>query len=184
MDNNTVRLKKLVSQGEIKRTVKTLALKISSDYKDCHDGVLLVGVLKGAYIFIADLTREITCDIEVDFIRTSRYRAGTGVSMEPGEVKFLKDVDTDLEGRHVIIVEDIVDEGKTLEAVIKNIKKRNPKSLKVCSLLVRRGFKNENYKVDYKGKIISRGFVVGYGMDYNGRYRNRKEIYMLEEKGK
>lgn len=179
MTENNIKLKKLVSQSEIKKIVSTLARRIDRDYKNCPDGVVLVGVLKGAYIFLSDLTKEIKRDVEVDFIRTSRYSSGVKAS---SKVQFLKDVDTDLRGRHVIIVEDIVDEGKTLEFVIKHIKKKKPKTLKVCSLLVRRGFKNENYKVDYRGLTVSPGFVVGFGMDYDGRFRNRKEIYLVEEK--
>lgn len=174
------KLKILLTEREIKAIVEDLAGKISKDYGKNHTNLIIVGVLKGAYVFLSDLTRALSIDVEVDFVRTNRYINGT---TPIDKVKFLKDVDTVIKGKDVILVEDIVDKGLTLEAIVKRLKKKSPKSLKVCSLLVRRGFKNKTYKVDYKGKTISKGFVVGYGMDLDGKYRNRKAIYTLEEKG-
>jgi hypoxanthine phosphoribosyltransferase len=170
--------KVLISDEDIKKRVKVLGREISRDYKDKFP--LFVCILRGAFVFLADLVREIDIPISIDFMAISSY---SGKTESSGQVKILKDLDTPIEDRHVLIVEDIIDTGLTMDAVTRLLKTRKPKSIKICALLdkVERRIVN-NIKVDYYGFRIPNSFVVGYGLDYEEKYRNLPYIGILKEK--
>jgi hypoxanthine phosphoribosyltransferase len=165
----------LVSADELQRRVAALGEEISRDY--AGRSLLLVGVLKGAVFFLSDLMRYIEIPVEVDFMAVASYGSATDSS---GVVRILKDLDTAIEGRDVLIVEDIVDSGLTLQYLMRNLGSRNPRSLAVCALLT----KPERRKVDlptrYVGFEIPNRFVVGYGLDYGERHRNLPFVAVLE----
>ena len=165
--------KVLVSQEEIKEICKRLGKQISNDYQGKR--LLLVSVLKGAVVFMGDLMREITCDCEIDFLAVSSY-SGTKTT---GVVKFKKDLDVDPEGSHILIVEDILDSGVTLAYLKKVLMDRNAASLKVCTLLDKTANRKADINADYVGKVIPDEFVVGYGLDYNEKYRNLPYVGVL-----
>jgi len=159
----------LVTAEDLQRRVLELGEQISSDYRAQSSSLLLVGVLKGAVFFLSDLMRYIDIPVEVDFMAVASYGSATDSS---GVVRILKDLDAAIEGRDVLIVEDIVDSGLTLQYLLRNLGSRNPRTLEVCALLT----KPERRKVDlptrYVGFEIPDRFVVGYGLDYAERYRN------------
>ena len=157
----------LVSEEEIRARIAELGAEISSDY--AGKSPLLVGVLRGAYMFMADLSRAIDLPVEVDFMAVSSYGNATASS---GVVRILKDLDEDLEGRHVIVVEDIIDSGLTLSYLRRNLENRGAASVEVCTLLVREGRQKVDDPVTYVGFELPPDFVVGYGLDALGRYRN------------
>jgi hypoxanthine phosphoribosyltransferase len=166
----------LVQPDQLQRRVRELGEQISSDYDERNP--LLIGVLKGAVFFLADLMREITVPCEVDFMAISSYGSATQSS---GVVRILKDLDRAIEGRHVLIVEDIVDSGLTLQYLMRNLGARKPASLEVCALLT----KPERRKVDmpmrYLGFEIPDKFAIGYGLDFAEHYRNLPYVAALEE---
>jgi hypoxanthine phosphoribosyltransferase len=164
----------LISQEEIKTQVKEAGRKISVDYKDKN--LVLAGVLKGAFVFLADLTREITIDHEIDLIGVSSY-SGTSST---GEITFTKKPDIDLEGKDVLLVEDIVDTGKTLAALMNYINTLNPASIKICSLIDKHERRETKIDVAYSCFTLEQGFIVGYGLDYNELYRNLPAIFDLK----
>ena len=168
----------VVQQDELAHRVRELAVQISADYAGSEQGVLIVGVLKGALFFIADLMRQLTVPCEVDFMAVSSYGSATQSS---GVVRILKDLDAPLEGRDVLIVEDIVDSGLTLQYLMRNLKARGPASLEVCTLLAKPSRRSEA-EVKYVGFEIPDRFVVGYGLDHNERYRNLPWVAALEPK--
>jgi hypoxanthine phosphoribosyltransferase len=157
----------LVQRDELEHRVRELAAEISSDYADKE--LLLVGVLKGAVFFLADLMRHLEVVCEVDFMAVSSYGASTDSS---GVVRILKDLDAPIEGRDVLIVEDIVDSGLTLSWLAGNLRSRGPASLAVCAMLRKPGSAQMHVDVRYTGFDIGDEFVVGYGLDYAQRYRN------------
>jgi hypoxanthine phosphoribosyltransferase len=165
----------LVSAEDLKRRVVELGEEISRDY--AGKSLLLVGVLKGAVFFLSDLMRYIDIPVEVDFMAVASYGSATDSS---GVVRILKDLDAAIEGRDVLIVEDIVDSGLTLQYLLRNLGSRNPRTLEVCALLT----KPERRKVDlptrYVGFEIPDRFVVGYGLDYAERHRNLPFVAALE----
>jgi len=165
----------LVSAEELQRRVAELGEEISSDY--AGRSLLLVGVLKGAVFFLSDLMRFIDIPVEVDFMAVASYGSATDSS---GVVRILKDLDVAIEGRDVLIVEDIVDSGLTLQYLMRNLGSRNPRTLEVCALLT----KPERRKVDlpsrYVGFEIPDRFVVGYGLDHAEQYRNLPFVAVLE----
>jgi hypoxanthine phosphoribosyltransferase len=165
----------LVTAEDLKRRVLELGQEISRDY--AARPLLLIGVLKGAVFFLSDLMRYIDVPVEVDFMAVASYGSATDSS---GVVRILKDLDASIEGRDVLIVEDIVDSGLTLQYLLRNLGSRNPRSLEVCALLT----KPERRKVDlptrYVGFEIPDRFVVGYGLDYAERYRNLPYVAALE----
>jgi hypoxanthine phosphoribosyltransferase len=167
----------LVSESEIKKRVKELGEEISKDYKGKFP--LFVCILRGAFVFLADLVRNVDIPISVDFMAISSYGGKTESS---GQVKILKDLDTPIEDRHVLIIEDIVDTGLTMDAVTRLLKTRKPKSIKICTLLDKVERRIINVKVDYYGFRIPNSFVVGYGLDYEEKYRNLPYIGILKEK--
>lgn len=165
----------LFSEEVLKKKVEELGCAISKDYKDKNP--ILIAVLKGSFIFIADLCRKITVPVIFDFMAVSSY----GDSMvSSGVVRITKDLDYSIENRNVLIIEDIIDSGRTLNYLVKNIEARNPKSIEICALLdkdVPGKFKN---KIKYKGFDIPNKFVVGYGLDYSENYRNLPYIGYIE----
>jgi len=150
---------------------------ISLDYRGQE--VLLVIVLRGAALFAADLCRHITADVVLDFIAVSSYGSSTSTS---GVVRFLKDLDESVEGRHVLIVEDIVDTGLTLAYLSENLRSRNPQSLKTCALLDKPSRRRVDIRPDYTGFTIDDLFVVGYGLDFDQRYRHLPDICLHQER--
>jgi hypoxanthine phosphoribosyltransferase len=165
----------LLDERRIQEKVAELAARISEDY--AGRDVLLVGVLKGAVVLMADLCRALTVPHEVDFMAVSSYGAATESS---GVVRLLKDLDSDLSGRHVILIEDIVDSGLTLDYLVETLRPRRPASLEVCVLLTKPEQLRTDLKVRYKGFDIPGAFVVGYGLDYAERYRNLRFIATLK----
>lgn len=168
-------LKPCIPPEGIEEIVKRLAREISDDYKGRTP--LLVGVLKGAFLFLSDLVRRLEVGHEVDFIQTSCY----GLSDTPAaDVLIVRDITSDLSGRDVIIVEDIIDRGHTAKALMKYFSDRGAASIRLCALLKREGGAPE-LKADYLGASIGAGFVVGYGMDYKERHRGLPGLYTVEE---
>ena len=161
----------LVPAQDIQRRVVELAAEIDADYVGRE--VLLVGVLKGAFVFMSDLARAITIPVEFDFMAVSSYGSSTRTS---GVVRIVKDLDLDLAGRHVLLVEDIVDSGLTLSYLRKNLLARNPASLAVCALLVRDELMIDESDLTYIGFRIPPQWVVGYGLDAGERYRNLRDV--------
>jgi hypoxanthine phosphoribosyltransferase len=165
----------LYSQEQIKNRVKELGLQISRDYQG--EELLVIGVLKGAFVFMADLIREIDLPLELDFIGVSSYGAST---ISSGEVRIIKDLDYSVEGKSVLLVEDIVDTGLTLNYIKEILKKRHPHSVKICCLLDKPSRRKSPIKAEYVGFSIEDHFVVGYGLDYAGRYRNYPAVCILK----
>ena len=164
----------LLGESEIKNRVAELGAAISRDYAGQEP--IVVGILKGAMIFMADLVRALDIPARLDFMVVSSY--GT-TSKSSGVVRILKDLEQSVEGRHLIIVEDIVDSGLTLNYLADNLKSRGPASLKICTLLDKPDRRQVEVQLDYNGFVIPDEFVVGYGLDYNEKYRNLREIIVL-----
>lgn len=159
---------------EIGRQVQRLANQISADYQGRD--VVLVGVLKGAFIFLADLARQLSIPVQLDFVRLASYGTGTQSS---GEIRISTDVELDLEGRDVLIVEDIVDSGLTTTFLRHHLSAKNPRSLKICTLLDKAERRSVPVPLDYVGLHLDEGFVVGYGLDCNEALRQLPDIYEL-----
>ena len=169
------KLKVLIRSAAIKKRVREVARQISKEFKG--ERVHLVGVLKGACIFLSDLVREISLDCSIDFIAISTYGKGKESS---GQVRVLKDLDSSIEGLNVIIVEDILDTGVTLEYLLRVMNQRKPKTLRIAALLDKPSRRLRDVKGDYVGFSIPNEFVVGYGLDYAERYRNLKDVCVIE----
>jgi hypoxanthine phosphoribosyltransferase len=157
----------VVDADELQQRIRQLGKEITSDYS--ANPPLLVGVLKGAFMFMSDLARAIDLPVEFDFMAVSSYGSATRTS---GVVRIVKDLDVDLTDRHVVIVEDIVDSGLTLQYLRKNLRARGPASLEVCALLVKEGLQKGDLDLRYVGFRIPPTFVVGYGLDVSERFRN------------
>lgn len=166
----------LIEEKQINEKVKELAKRISDDYSGKENAPCLVGLLKGSFIFIADLSRYIDIPIEIDFMIVSSY----GNNKIGSEIKILKDIDVQLSGRDVIIVEDIIDTGYTLEKICEVLQTRNIASLKICTLLNKPSRRKVNINIDYNGFNIEDEFVVGYGIDYAQKYRNLNYIGVVK----
>jgi len=165
----------LYSKDYITEQVKRLGEEISRDYG--QEEVLLVGVLKGSFLFFADLVREITSQVVVDFVRLASYGSDTQSS---GIVEMRKDLEEPIKGRNVIIVEDIVDSGFTLQSLYNRLLLRDPKSLKICTLIDKKARREVDIEADYTGITMEDGFIVGYGLDFDEKYRNLPDIYLVE----
>ena len=165
----------LVSEEQLRRRVRELGEEISRDYGE--DPLLLVGVLKGAVFFLADLMRAIDVPVEVDFMAVASYGSATDAS---GVVRILKDLDAVIEGRDVLIVEDIIDSGLTLQYLLRNLGARDPRTLGVCALLAKPGRREVDLPIRYVGFEIPETFVVGYGLDDEERHRNLPFVATLE----
>lgn len=169
-------LRPLFTKEEIDRAVKRLASSIESDFDD--EEILFVCLLKGSFVFLSDLIRCIKNPSQVDFMRVSSY--GTAMKSK-GEVTITKDLEEDIEGKNVIIVEDIIDSGLTLKIIKEMLLQRRPKSLKICALLDKKARREVEMEGDYVGLTIDDGFVVGYGIDFAERYRNLPDICVVEK---
>lgn len=168
--------KPLITQDQLRRRIAALGRKISKDYADKRP--VLVGVLRGSFVFLADLIREIDVPVEVDFISVESYGNATTSS---GVVRMLQDLNTSIKGRHVILVEDIVDTGLTLHYLIDNLRTREPASLVVCALLDKHEKRKIKVPLKYAGFVIPDKFVVGYGLDHAQLHRNIPHISWIEE---
>jgi hypoxanthine phosphoribosyltransferase len=166
----------LVGAEELTRRVKELADQISRDYAD--KDLLLIGVLKGAVFFVSDLMRHLDIPVEVDFMAVASYGSATRSS---GVVRILKDLDAAIEGRDVLIVEDIVDSGLTLQYLLRNLAGRNPRSLEVCALLIKPERREVDLHTRYVGFEIPDRFAIGYGLDHAERYRNLPYVAALSQ---
>ncbi len=164
----------LLDEEQIQRRLVALAAEIERDYEG--KDLLLVGVLKGAVMVMADLSRALNRHVEMDWMAVSSYGSGTTSS---GVVRILKDLDTDISRRHVLIAEDIIDTGLTLSWLVANLESRGPASVSICTLLRKPDAQRMSVDVRYVGFDIPNEFVVGYGLDYNGRYRNLRSICTL-----
>lgn len=165
----------LFTQEQIWRRAEELGQEISEDY--AGEKVVLIGTLKGAIPFMADLMKNISLDIEIDFVAASSYGSGTESS---GEVILKHDITLDLEGKHVILIEDIIDTGNTIKALKAYLQKRGPKSVSICTLLDKPARRTVDVKGDYIGFVVEDLFIVGYGLDFNQKYRNLPYISYLE----
>jgi hypoxanthine phosphoribosyltransferase len=165
----------LVSEEQLQTRIRELAAQVSADYQGRE--MLVIGVLKGAVFFIADLLRHLTVPCELDFMAVSSYGSSTHSS---GVVRILKDLDIPIAGRHVLVVEDVIDSGLTLSYLLKNLASRQPASLEICTLLTKPGHKRLNIPIRYIGFDLPDAFVIGYGLDYSERWRNLPYIAVLE----
>ena len=169
-------MKLLLSESKIKKRVKELADTISDDYKD--KSPIFIGILNGCYVFMADLLRELSIGVEIDFVKIRSYEGDSST----GTIKFRKDISADIDNRHVVIVEDIIDSGFTINFLVNRLKESGPKSVSVATVLYKKKVAKLDFKVDYVGFEIPPEFVVGYGLDYNEKYRNLKDIMVMEPK--
>jgi hypoxanthine phosphoribosyltransferase len=168
--------KTLVSAEELQRRVGELSAEVSADYEGRD--LVLIGVLKGAVLFLADLMRQLTVPCEVDFMAVSSYGSATDSS---GVVRILKDLEAPIEGRDVLVVEDIIDSGLTLQYLVRNLRARAPGSLEICALLTKPERRRVELPIRYVGFEIPNRYVVGYGLDYAQRYRNLSYVAVLNE---
>jgi hypoxanthine phosphoribosyltransferase len=168
----------LVQPDELRERVRALGRQVTADYEGRD--LMLIGVLKGAVFFLADVMRAIDIPCEVDFMAVASYGSATDSS---GVVRILKDLDTSIQGRDVLIVEDIVDSGLTLQYLMRNLGARNPASLEVCALLTKPDRRKVDVPIRYVGFEIPDRFAIGYGLDHAERYRNLPYVAALEEEG-
>jgi len=166
--------KLIISREAIAARIKELAAQISRDYADKDP--LLVAILKGAFIFLADLTRALDFPVQVDFVRLRSYGAGTTTS---GEVHITKDVELPIKGRHVLVVEDIVDAGLTLDFLLGHLASHQPASLKICCLIDKKERRQVEVPLDYIGFTVAKGFLVGYGLDSGEKMRTLPDVYEI-----
>ncbi|MBQ2908676.1 MAG: hypoxanthine phosphoribosyltransferase [Clostridia bacterium] len=166
----------LFTEEQIQTRIKEIAAQIDKDY--AGETPVVVGILKGCFMFFADLVRQMKTNIEIDFMSISSYGNNTKSS---GEVKMIKDLDRTIEGRHVIIIEDIIDTGYTLKYLMTTLSARNPKSIKLCTLLDKKSRREVDISPDYVCFDVGDEFVVGYGLDYAQLYRNLPVIGVLKE---
>jgi hypoxanthine phosphoribosyltransferase len=166
----------LVEADELERRVVELGAEISADYEGRD--LVMIGVLKGAVLFLGDLMRSLEVPCEIDFIAVSSYGSSTDSS---GVVRILKDLDASIEGRDVLLIEDIVDSGLTLHYLLKSMRARNPRSLEVCALLTKPERRRVDLPIRYVGFEIENKFAIGYGLDHGQRYRNLRYVAALQE---
>jgi hypoxanthine phosphoribosyltransferase len=167
-----------LSEKKIKSRIKRLAKQLSRDYKGKVP--IFIGILNGSFIFMADLIRHVTIDCEVDFLKLSSYG---DAKISSGTVRLLKEVDCQVEGRDIIIVEDIVDSGLSVDFIRKLLMPQNPRSFKIISLLYKKDAQKISVSLDYIGFRIPNNFVIGYGLDYGQKMRNLRGIYRLKDEG-
>ena len=164
----------VLGKNDIDKLVAQVARRISSDYQ--NDELILIGVLKGAFVFLSDLVRHVSIPVKVDFIRVSSYGSGTS----SGNIHLTKDIEIDIINKDVLIIEDIVDTGLTLAYIIDYLKSFNPKTVKVCTLIDKHERREAKLKIDYACYEVDEGFLVGYGLDYDEDYRNLPGVYHLK----
>lgn len=165
----------LYSEEQLDKIVSQIAEQINTDYAGKE--IYAIGILKGAMVFYSDLVRKINVPVEFDFMQASSYGNSSKTS---GQVKIMKDLDFSIEGKHVIIIEDIIDSGRTLSYLLENMKSRQPASIKLCALLNKPERREVDIDVDYYGLTVPNEFLVGYGLDYAGKYRNVPYIGVLK----
>jgi len=170
------KLQVLVSKKELAAIVKKMAAAITKDYRAKNP--LVIGILKGSFVFLSDLVRQLDFPLEVEFVRLSSYGSGKQTS---GKVKLVQGLKLDVKDRHVLVAEDIVDTGITLSYFMDYLKKKNPASLKLCALSEKTARHRVAVKIDYLGLEVPDKFLVGYGLDCNEKYRNLPDICVLEE---
>jgi hypoxanthine phosphoribosyltransferase len=166
----------LIPQDEIHSTVRRLAAEITGEYREKNP--ILLGILKGSFVFLADLARKLDFPLEIEFIRLASYGSGQQSS---GRVKVAAGPSLNVAGRHVLVVEDIIDTGVTLNFLLENLKKQKPASLRLCALLDKPSRRKVKVPIDYVGKTVPDRFLVGYGLDFAEKYRNLPDICFLEE---
>lgn len=164
----------VLSRGEISQKVKGLAQRISEDYTGKE--LVVLGVLKGSFIFLADLIREITIPVQVDFVRLASYGSNTTSS---GTIRITKEAELDIRNRDVLIVEDIIDSGVTIAYLLDHLKSFSPKSVKVCAFIDKSERREVQVPIDYAGIMVEQGFLVGYGLDFDEKYRALPAIYRI-----
>lgn len=165
----------VISRSEIADIVANLARRISRDYSG--KDLCMIGVLNGVFVFMADLVRELTVPVQVDFVRLASYGSGTVTS---GDVRITKGIELDIKERDVLVIEDIIDSGLTVDFLLKYLKKFQPKTVKVCALIDKTERRQVEVPVDYVGHVVEEGFLVGYGLDCDQRYRELPEVYHLK----
>lgn len=170
------KLTPFITDEQIAARVKELGKEITEAYGPDNDPVVCVCVLKGAFLFFSDIIRQIKKPIEVDFVRLASYGSATSRSED---IIFSKDLEVPVEGKHVLIIEDIVDTGHSMDFLVHVLKRRNPKSLKICTLIDKHERREIGVTVDFAGFKLNSGFIVGYGLDYAERYRELGGIYEL-----
>lgn len=178
MENNQINSsieRILISENELKTTVMEIAEKINADYK--NEEILLVVILKGSIVFATDLMRYLTMPVNIDFMQVSSYGCGT---VSKGFINIKKDLSVDVAGKNVLIIEDIIDSGNTLKKLKELLKSRNPKSVKICTILDKPDRRVTDVEVEYSGISIPDEFVVGYGLDYNEQFRNLPYVGILK----
>jgi len=169
------RLKKLITSDEIDSAVQRLASEIKRDYR--RKNPLLIGILKGSFVFMADLVRKLDIPLEVDFVRLSSYGSGTETS---GKIRITGRLNQSVKDRHVIVVEDIIDTGLTTSYFLHYVKKEKPASAALCALTEKPARRRISVKIDYLGFTVPNKFIVGYGIDWNEKYRNLPDICYIE----
>lgn len=167
----------LITEDQIEKRVSELADQITEDYKDQEGDLVLVGVLKGAVVFLTDLSRKINLPLTFDFISASSYGNSTTSS---GDVRILKDLDQNIEGKNIIVVEDIIDTGFTLSYILKSLENKGARSIRIATLLDKKERRKVDMHVDYVGFGIPDEFIVGYGIDYAEKYRNLPSICTIK----
>jgi hypoxanthine phosphoribosyltransferase len=165
----------VLTKDAIQKKVFELALKISDDYKG--KDLVLVGILKGAFVFMSDLMRCLTVPVKLDFVCASSYGNGTSTS---GSIRLTKEIGIDIKGKDLLVVEDIVDTGLTLAYLIDYLKSFGPASIKICAMIDKRERRSAEIHIDYSCHVVEEGFLVGYGLDYAEEFRNLPEIYHLK----
>ena len=170
------KVRELISQEAVESRIKEIAAQISKEYEG--KGIVLVCILKGSIFFTCELAKYITVPVTIDFMQCSSYGSGTEST---GIIKIVKDLDETITGKHVVVIEDIIDSGRTLHYLLDVLQKRNPKSMKLCTLLDKPERRVMDVKVDYTGFAIPDEFVVGYGLDFAEKYRNLPYVGVLKD---
>jgi len=165
----------VLKKDDIGKMVDAVARKISSDYKDKE--LILIGVLKGSFVFLSDLIRNLSIPVKIDFVGVSSYSDKTSSS---GKIQLTKSIEIDIKNKNVLVVEDIVDSGLTLAWLIDYLMSFEPKTVNICTLLDKRERRETQIQIDYTCHVVQKGFLVGYGLDYAEDYRNLPEIYHLK----
>jgi hypoxanthine phosphoribosyltransferase len=164
-----------MTKEEIEKKVNTLARKISEDYRDRD--LVIIGVLKGSFIFLSDLVRKLTIPVQIDFVGASSY--GSGISTS-GNIRLTKKIGVDVKDKDVLLIDDIMDTGLTLAYLVDYLKSFGPRTVKVCIFLDKKERRKKALTIDYMCRVVESGFLVGYGLDYAENYRNLPEIYRLK----
>ena len=174
---NNYRIVKKITEQEIHQQVKKIARDITNEYRDREP--VLIGVLNGVFVFFSDLVREISIPIKIDFVRLASYGSK---DVSNGNITLTKDIELPVKGKPVVIVEDIIDTGSTLSYLVTHIKERRPESIKICALINKLERREKNIGIDYWGFQIKEGFMVGYGLDYNEKFRYLPYLLGIEIK--